>query len=75
MSLFVLIPGAFVFGTYIYKIETAHAKHHEHVLEENDGQLPERPAYSYLNIRRKPFPWGNESLFFNPKVNYAASEE
>lgn len=75
ISLFVLIPGSIVFGAYAYKIESAHHAHQEHVLEENDGALPERPNYEYLNIRNKPFPWGMQSLFFNPKVNYPASEE
>ena len=27
--------------------------------------MPERKVYSYMNIRTKPYPWGNQSLFFN----------
>lgn len=74
-SLFVLIPGCIVFGAYAYKIESAHHAHTEHVLEENNGELPPRAEYSYLNLRHKQFPWGNQSLFFNPEVNYPAPEE
>ncbi|WFC97352.1 Cytochrome c oxidase subunit 6A [Malassezia yamatoensis] len=75
ISLYVMIPGSVLFGAYAYKIESAHHEHQEHILHENDGQLPERPPYPYLNIRKKKFPWGNQSLFFNPDVNYAADEE
>ena len=57
----------------MYKVESEHAKHHEHVLEEHDG-LPERPDYEYLNIKTKRFPWGQQSLFFNPKVNYPSPD-
>lgn len=30
------------------------------------------PKYEYLNVRKKPFPWGLQSLFFNPKAQYPA---
>ena len=40
-------PGV-ALGVYIYQIEAKHHEHHEHVLEENDGNLPERPPYPYL---------------------------
>lgn len=41
---------------YIYKIESEHAAHQAHVLEENGGELPERPDYEYLvrGTRRQP---------------------
>ena len=45
----------------------AHARH------ENGGELPEVPAYDYLNRRVKPFPWGPNSLFWNAKVSCFAS--
>ena len=74
ISLYVLIPGAVVLGAYMYKIESEHHAHHEHILEENDGQLPERPDYEYVNMKSRNFPWGQQSLFFNPKVDYPAPE-
>jgi len=54
---------------WVYKVETEHAAHEEHVKEANGGEMPETPPYAYLNMRRKPFPWGNNTLFFNPHVN------
>jgi Cytochrome c oxidase subunit VIa len=33
--------------------------------------LPQPPAYDYLNRRVKPFPWGNNSLFYNAEVPLA----
>ncbi|SHO78278.1 Similar to S.cerevisiae protein COX13 (Subunit VIa of cytochrome c oxidase) [Malassezia sympodialis ATCC 42132] len=74
ISLFVLIPGAAVLGAYMYKVEAKHAAHQAHILEENGGELPERPDYEYLNIKNKKFPWGQQSLFFNPKVNYPSQD-
>jgi hypothetical protein len=38
-------------------------------MAENDGKLPQPPRYEYLNKRNKPFPWGPNSLFFNPRVS------
>ncbi|KAJ9108252.1 hypothetical protein QFC19_002500 [Naganishia cerealis] len=45
------------------------------IREANGGELPERPVYPYMNIRNKPFPWGQQSLFFNPEVNITVGEE
>jgi cytochrome c oxidase subunit 6a len=45
-----------------------HAAHIEHIKVENDGKLPDIPEYEYMNRRVKPFPWGMNSLFFNPHV-------
>ncbi|KAH9004346.1 hypothetical protein EDB86DRAFT_2798333, partial [Lactarius hatsudake] len=45
-----------------------HAEHQEHLKKEKDGHLPETPGYDYLNRRVKPYPWGPNSLFFNPHV-------
>jgi hypothetical protein len=45
-----------------------HKAHAEHEREANGGELPEVPAYEHLNRRVKPFPWGMNSLFFNPEV-------
>ena len=32
----------------MYKVEAKHAAHQAHILEENGGELPERPDYEYL---------------------------
>jgi hypothetical protein len=60
-------------GIWTYKVEKEHAEHIEHEKHENGGQLPETPAYDHMNRRVKPFPWGNNSLFFNPEVRPLAS--
>lgn len=73
ITLFGCIPSSIVLGIYMYQIESEHAHHHQHVLEENDG-LPERPDYEYVNIKRRAFPWGQQTLFFNPKVNYPSPD-
>ena len=38
------------------------ADHHEH-------KSAEVVPYEYLRIRRKAFPWGDQSLFHNPDAN------
>jgi cytochrome c oxidase subunit 6a len=53
---------------WVYKVESEHAEHLDHLKHENDGHLPDVPAYPYLNKREKPFPWGMNSLFYNPHV-------
>ena len=55
---------------WVYNTEAEHAAHIEHIKEENGGELPETPAFDFLNRRSKPFPWGPNSLFFNPHVCY-----
>lgn len=55
---------------WVYNAEAEHAAHIEHIKEENGGELPETPAYDYLNRRSKPFPWGPNTLFFNPHVRF-----
>ena len=35
-----------------YHVPRDHAEHEAHLKHENDGKLPEPPAYEYLNIRR-----------------------
>ncbi|WVQ97080.1 hypothetical protein IAU59_004190 [Kwoniella sp. CBS 9459] len=74
ISLYVCIPGALVGAAWCYKLESAHHEHLEHLKHENGGELPERPVYSYMNYRVKPFPWGNQTLFFNPDVNIPAGD-
>jgi hypothetical protein len=55
----------------VYKVEQEHKAHAEHERHANDGALPEVPGYEFLNRRVKPFPWGMNSLFFNPEVRTA----
>ncbi|KAL9937579.1 hypothetical protein V8E36_003124 [Tilletia maclaganii] len=74
ISFYVCIPGAAVIGVYVYGIEAEHIHHRDHEIHENGGKLPERPFYEYNNIRKRSFPWGQQSLFFNPKANYPAEE-
>ncbi|KAJ7630833.1 X15341 cytochrome C oxidase subunit [Roridomyces roridus] len=57
-----------IFGTYVYNVEIEHKAHNAHLMAENDGKLPQPPRFEYLNIRRKPFPWGMNSLIFNPEM-------
>lgn len=51
---------------YTKQIEDEHAAHMEHEKHEKHGE-PE-VVYHYMNKRQKPFPWGMNSLFFNPEV-------
>lgn len=66
ISFYVCAPAIATCMAWVYKAEAEHAEHLEHLKHENDGHLPEVPAYPYLNKREKPFPWGMNSLFFNP---------
>ncbi|WVQ85272.1 hypothetical protein IAT38_007437 [Cryptococcus sp. DSM 104549] len=75
ISFFVCLPGVLVGAIWTYKVEAAHAEHFEHIKHENGGELPEKPVYEYMNVRVKPFPWGHQSLFFNPEVNVPVAEE
>ncbi|KAH7104563.1 mitochondrial cytochrome c oxidase subunit VIa [Auriculariales sp. MPI-PUGE-AT-0066] len=74
ISFYVMIPLTFVTVAYVRNLEAEHAAHLEHLKEENGGELPAKPDYPYLNIRRKPFPWGPNSLFYNSHVNKDMSE-
>ena len=65
--------SALVTCAWVYNVESEHAAHEDPLIEENNGTLPQPPPYPYLNRRVKPFPWGNNSLFFNPKVSFRAS--
>ncbi|KAI4527392.1 mitochondrial cytochrome c oxidase subunit VIa [Schizophyllum commune Tattone D] len=75
VSFYVCIPAMLLCGAYVYKKETDHLAHLEHLRHENDGVLPQPPEYEYLNMRRKPYPWGKNSLFFNPEVQKNLEEE
>ncbi|KJA26082.1 hypothetical protein HYPSUDRAFT_199308 [Hypholoma sublateritium FD-334 SS-4] len=74
ISFFVALPAIAVCTAWVYNAEVEHAAHTEHIKHENGGELPETPAYDYLNRRAKPFAWGPNSLFFNPHVNKDMSD-
>ncbi|KAF8898848.1 cytochrome c oxidase, subunit VIa [Infundibulicybe gibba] len=69
ISYFVCAPAVATCVAWVYNAEVEHAAHINHLKAENDGHLPEIPAYEYMNRRGKPFPWGMNSLFFNPHSN------
>jgi len=56
-------------GLYVKKVEDEHHTHVEHEKHANPEHEVGTPNYSWLNKRTKPFPWGNNSLFFNPETN------
>ncbi|KAG6862387.1 hypothetical protein C0995_011827 [Termitomyces sp. Mi166 len=68
-SFFVCVPAIAVCVAWVYNSEVEHKQHLDHLRAENDGKLPEIPAYEYLNRRSKPYPWGMNSLFFNPEAS------
>ncbi|KIM75378.1 hypothetical protein PILCRDRAFT_79018, partial [Piloderma croceum F 1598] len=68
ISFYFCIPAMITGGIWVYQAEVEHGKHLDHLKEENGGTLPQPPDYDYLNRRVKPFPWGMNSLFFNPEV-------
>ncbi|THH04157.1 hypothetical protein EW145_g5732 [Phellinidium pouzarii] len=69
ISFFVAVPATFLAVLWVRRVETEHAEHTEHIKAEHGGELPPTPEYDYLNKRIKPFPWGMNSLFFNPHTN------
>ncbi|KAK0232995.1 cytochrome C oxidase subunit [Armillaria fumosa] len=75
ISYYVCLPAIVACSAWVYKLEVAHGEHLEHLRHENDGKLPEPPAYEYLNRRVRPYPWGPNTLFFNASVNKDMSEE
>ncbi|KAF8585579.1 mitochondrial cytochrome c oxidase subunit VIa, partial [Ramaria rubella] len=70
ISLYVCAPATLVCVAWVRNVEAEHTNHLEHIKEENGGELPETPQYDYLHKRAKPFPWGMNSLFYNPHVNF-----
>jgi len=69
ISFYVAFPATFVTCAWVYNVESEHASHEKHLIEENNGKLPQPPPYEYLNRRVKPFPWGSNTLFFNQQYN------
>ncbi|KAI0931876.1 hypothetical protein AcW1_000840 [Taiwanofungus camphoratus] len=75
VSFYVCLPAIAVTALWVRNVEAEHAAHQEHIKAEHDGKLPELPEYEYLNRRPcGPFPWGMNSLFFNPHVNKDMSQ-
>ncbi|THV07678.1 mitochondrial cytochrome c oxidase subunit VIa [Dendrothele bispora CBS 962.96] len=74
ISFYVCIPAIAVCSAWVWNIEAEHKAHSEHLKHENDGVMPQPPAYEYLNVRRKPYPWGPNSLFFNHEVQKDMAE-
>ncbi|KAI6008272.1 COX6A, subunit VIa of cytochrome c oxidase [Pisolithus orientalis] len=68
ISYYVAFPSIVLCMAWVYNVEHEHHAHEEHEKELHGGKLPEPPAYEYLNRRVKPFPWGNNSLFFKAEV-------
>ncbi|KAF4623011.1 hypothetical protein D9613_001707 [Agrocybe pediades] len=75
ISFYVCVPAIAVCVAWVYNAEAEHAAHIEHIKHENGGELPETPLYDHMNRRSKPFPWGPNSLFFNPHVNKNMADE
>nr|DAB41634.1 TPA_exp: cytochrome c oxidase protein subunit VIa [Thielaviopsis musarum] len=61
------IPFIGLSAANAYRLWNDHWEHWSHL-----PPLEERTEYPFQNIRSKNFPWGNgdESLFWNPSVNY-----
>ncbi|KAI8066340.1 cytochrome c oxidase, subunit VIa [Gongronella butleri] len=67
ISIFVCIPALAAASFNAYNL---YEKHHEHLHE----HPPQFVNYEYINWRAKQFFWGNEALFYNPKVNFSAEQ-
>ncbi|KAG1749893.1 COX6A, subunit VIa of cytochrome c oxidase [Suillus paluster] len=75
ISFYVCVPATIVCALWVRNVEAEHAEHTEHIKAEHDGHLPEIAPYEYMNRRLKPYPWGMNSLFFNPHVNKNLEDE
>lgn len=59
-------------GVYVKKVEDEHHAHLEHEKhEKHEHGDEEEPSYLWLNKRAKPFPWGYNTLFYNPEVRHS----
>lgn len=61
---------ATLMGLYVKQVEDEHHAHVEHEKHANPDHEVGTPNYSWLNKRTKPYPWGNNSLFFNPEARF-----
>ncbi|OAQ30945.1 mitochondrial cytochrome c oxidase subunit VIa [Linnemannia elongata AG-77] len=66
ISLYVCIPVIAVASINAHNLYAKHQAHLEH--EKHEGH--EKVKYPYMRLRAKAFPWGDDSLFFNPDVNF-----
>merc|ERR1712230_358661 len=55
-------------------MEAEHAEHKKHAEAEGEEEH-ERITYPYMNKRDKEYPWGMQSLFFNPHANIKVGED
>jgi len=67
ISIFVCLP---TIALGLYWVIDQEKKHKEHIAH----HPPEYTPYSYLNRRVKDFPWGKNSLFFNPHAQQDMSK-
>ncbi|KAG0263425.1 Cytochrome c oxidase subunit 6A, mitochondrial [Mortierella polycephala] len=65
ISIYVCIPAVIAASANAYNLWAKHQAHLEH--QRHDGHEPVK--YPYMRLRAKEFPWGDESLFFNPDIN------
>ncbi|KHJ88620.1 cytochrome c oxidase subunit VIa [Oesophagostomum dentatum] len=61
----------FIFASIPCLILTMYAAFKDHT-HHHAQERPEHVEYPYMNVRNKPFPWGdgNHSLFHNPREQY-----
>lgn len=64
---YVIPPSLILGGLNAWILWKEHWEHWETL-----PPLEERVQYPWMNIRNKPFPWGDgdKTLFWNDKVNY-----
>lgn len=70
VSFFLALPVIAVTAVNTYFIEAEHAEHREHTKHIKDEDWPV-PKYSFLNMRRNDFFWGDgdKTLFWNSDCN------
>ncbi|KAF9975929.1 Cytochrome c oxidase subunit 6A, mitochondrial [Actinomortierella ambigua] len=62
ISIFVCMPAIVASTANAYRLYAEHQEHMAH-------HPPEKIKYPYMRLRARAFPWGDDSLFFNPAVN------